>query len=184
MSATPVHLDSGDALIIIDVQNDYLPGGVLGVARGRDAIPVINEYIGRFDDNHLQIFALRDWHPEKHCSFQAQGGRWPMHCVADTFGAAFPDELALPADALVLPKGEDLDKDACSAFNGTRLLRHLREFEIERLFIGGLAANDCLLATIRDAVSHGFEVFLLEDATRPAITEPGVQRLSLDQVIA
>ena len=111
MSANP-HPMQGDALIIVDVQNDFLPGGSLAVPEGDIAASVVNDYIEKFVGLGLPVYATRDWHTPDHCSFQAQGGIWPSHCVAGTDGAAFAPALRLPQDATVISKGSSRDKDA------------------------------------------------------------------------
>ncbi len=104
-----LRLHPGDALIIVDVQNDFLPGGALAVPRGDEVIPVLNEYISIFKDHNLPIIATRDWHPPNHCSFTEHGGIWPTHCIAESHGAAFASGLELPRDALLISKGTAFD---------------------------------------------------------------------------
>lgn len=162
-----VTLQSGDALIVVDVQNDFLPGGSLGVPHGDAVIPVLNEYLDRFLGRRIPVYATRDWHPPDHCSFRAQGGPWPAHCVAGTGGAAFAAELQLPADAVVISKACAAGREAYSGFDGTGLEARLRAASVRRLFIGGLATDYCVLNTVRDALKLDFTVFLLRDAIRP-----------------
>jgi len=161
-----VKLGPGDALIVADVQNDFLPGGALGVSHGDETVPVLNRYITRFVTLKLPVFATRDWHPANHCSFQTQGGPWPKHCVMFTYGAEFAPRLALPADAVVVSKGSRADREAYSGFEGTDLEEKLRAAKAQRLFVGGLATDYCVLNMVRDARSRGFDVFLLCDAVR------------------
>lgn len=163
---------SGDALIIVDVQNDFLPGGALAVPDGGAVIPVLNAYIGAARKNGVPVFASRDWHPADHCSFKAQGGIWPPHCVAGTAGAAFAPTLELPAKVEVVSKAQSRDRDAYSAFEGTGLAETLRGAGIQRLLIGGLATDYCVLNTVRDAIRSGFEVLLLADAIRAVDVKP------------
>lgn len=163
----------GDALIVVDMQNDFLPGGALAVPRGDEIIPVLNEYIALFTEGGLPIYATRDWHPPNHCSFHAQGGPWPVHCVADTRGAAFAEQLRLPQDAAVISKAVTQERDAYSGFEGTELAALLRERSVTRLFIGGLATDYCVLNTVLDARRLGFTVFVLEDAIRAVEVKPG-----------
>jgi nicotinamidase/pyrazinamidase len=168
------YLGSGDALIIVDVQNDFLPGGALAVADGDAVLPVLNSYIAAFQKHELPIYATRDWHTPDHCSFQAQGGTWPPHCVAGTLGADFAPQLKLPeADQFVIiSKATQPDKDAYSGFDGTDLAEWLQKENVRRLFIGGLATDYCVLNTVRDALKQGFDVILLEDAMRPVNRQP------------
>jgi nicotinamidase/pyrazinamidase len=163
----------GDALLIVDVQNDFLPGGSLAVPRGDEVVAVLNRYIEAFEVLGLPVYATRDWHPEAHCSFRAQGGTWPPHCVAGTRGAEFAATLRLTSSATVISKATTPDADAYSGFQGTQLERHLHEAGIRRLFIGGLATDYCVLNTVRDARHLGFEVFLLSDAIRAVDVQPG-----------
>jgi len=156
----------GDALIVVDVQNDFLPGGRLAVPDGDQVVPVLNRYIAAFTAKQLPIFATRDWHPADHCSFQAQGGPWPPHCIADSEGAAFAPGLKLSAGTTVISKAMTRDKDAYSGFEGTDLDGRLRDAGAQRLFIGGLATDYCVLNTVMDALRHGYEVLLLSDAIR------------------
>jgi nicotinamidase/pyrazinamidase len=166
-------LRPGDALVIVDVQKDFLPGGSLAVARGDEVVPVLNRYIGAFEAKDLPIYATRDWHPDPHCSFVAQGGPWPPHCIAGSPGAEFADGLALPPAATVISKATSPDLDAYSGFQGTDLDRRLRAAGIQRLFVGGLATDYCVLNTVRDALQLGYEVCLLADAIRAVEAQPG-----------
>ena len=157
----------GDALLIIDVQNDFLPGGCLGVAGADEAVHVLNRYIAIFRDRRLPIIATRDWHPANHCSFEVRGGEWISHCIAGTHGAAFSSELAIPRDTVIISKATTSEQEAYSGFEGTDLCARLRDLSVKRLFVGGVATEYCVLATVRDALRLGFRVFVLEDAVRP-----------------
>ena len=163
----------GDALLVVDVQNDFLPGGSLAVSHGDEVVPVLNRYIGIFEAHGLPVYATRDWHPERHCSFHAQGGPWPPHCIAHTRGAEFAATLRLPSAATAISKATSADRDAYSGFEGTDLDPRLRAAGIHRLFIGGLATDYCVLNTVRDARQLGYGVFLLADAIRAVDVEPG-----------
>lgn len=154
----------GDALLVVDMQNDFVPGGSLAVPYGDELVPVINRYLAVFVAAGLPVFATRDWHPADHCSFAAQGGPWPTHCVAGTQGAAFVAALALPASTVVVSKATERDRDAYSGFAGTDLDTLLRAAGVSRVFVGGLATDYCVLNTVRDARSLGFDVVLLADA--------------------
>ncbi len=161
-----MRLRKGDALIAVDVQRDFLPDGSLAVPDGHEVVPVLNDYISLFRQEGLPVVATRDWHPRDHCSFDAQGGLWPPHCVQDSDGAAFADDLELPEDVIVISKGTSKDSDAYSGFDGTDLEAYLRQRGVERLFIGGLATDYCVLATVTDGLGAGFDVVLLRDAVR------------------
>jgi nicotinamidase-related amidase len=163
----------GDALIVVDVQNDFLPGGALGVPDGNAVVPVLNRYIQCFEEQGLPIVATRDWHPSNHISFAERGGPWPPHCVAQTRGAQFAADLKLPVGARVVSKATTRDEEAYSGFQGTQLDRDLREQKVKRVFVGGLATDYCVLNTVKDARRHGFDVVLLRDAIRPVEVKPG-----------
>jgi nicotinamidase/pyrazinamidase len=164
---------TGDALLIVDVQNDFLPGGSLAVPHGDEVVVALNRYLKVFHMQNLPVYATRDWHPAQHCSFLAQGGPWPPHCVANTDGAAIAAELQLPSDAVVISKAATVEQDAYSGFQDTDLHRRLHAARIRRLFVGGLATDYCVLNTVRDALKLGYEVFLLADAIRAVDVQPG-----------
>ncbi len=167
-----MRLQKGDALIAVDVQRDFLPGGSLAVTDGNEVVPVLNDYISLFRQAGLPVVATRDWHPGDHCSFQAQGGIWPPHCVQDSDGAAFADALELSGDVFVVSKGTRRDSEAYSGFDNTDLEARLRQRGVERLFIGGLATDYCVLATVTDGLKAGFDVVLLRDAIRAVGVQP------------
>jgi nicotinamidase/pyrazinamidase len=180
---TTVRLNDKDALLVVDVQNDFLPGGSLAVQRGNEIIPVLNSYIRRFDQSGLPVYATRDWHPAGHCSFLPQGGIWPPHCVAGTEGAMFPAALNVPESALIISKADTVQKDAYSGFEGTALADMLRARGVERLFIGGLTTDYCVLNTVRDALSEGFKVALLADAIKAVDVHPGDGDAAMQEMI-
>jgi len=163
----------GDVLLVTDIQNDFLPGGRLAVAGGDEVVPVLNRYIDAFVAQGLPVFATRDWHPEGHCSFYAQGGPWPVHCVVGTPGAAFATTLKLPPDTTVISKATLQDQEAYSSFHGTDLDSRLRAAGIRRLFLGGLTTDYCVLNTVRDARQLGYDVLVLADAIRAVNVLPG-----------
>jgi nicotinamidase/pyrazinamidase len=163
----------GDALLIVDVQNDFLPGGSLVVPEGDAVVPVLNRYLALFVRSKLPVYASRDWHPPHHCSFREQGGPWPPHCVAGTPGAAFAPNLVLPPDTTVISKADTPERDAYSAFAGTDLDARLNAAGVKRLFVGGLATDYCVLNTVKDARALGYAVVLLGDAVRAVDASPG-----------
>jgi nicotinamidase/pyrazinamidase len=171
-----------DALVVADVQNDFLRGGSLAVPDGDAVVPVLNRTIGMAEGQGAHVIATRDWHPRGHCSFRERGGPWPPHCVQGTRGAEFSRDLRLPTDAIVVSKGTDPDRDAYSAFDGTKLDTALRALHVERLFIGGLATDYCVLYTARDALAKGYQVRLLDDAIRGI--DPDASRRARDDMIA
>jgi nicotinamidase/pyrazinamidase len=156
-------LERHDALLLVDLQNDFLPGGALAVPESGHMIAAANAWISLFAAKRLAVVASRDWHPRDHCSFVQQGGPWPAHCIAETAGARFPEDLRLPSAALIVDKGSVPTRDAYSAFDGTSLYASLTELGVQRLFIGGLATDYCVLRTVLDALACGFQVILLTD---------------------
>jgi nicotinamidase/pyrazinamidase len=176
--------ESGDALIIVDVQNDFLPGGALAVPRGNEVIAPLNACAEAFAARHLPVFATRDWHPDRHCSFREQGGPWPPHCIAGTPGAEFPPGLRLPSGARVVSKATRPETDAYSAFQGTELAGQLRDAGVRRVVIGGLATDYCVRATALDALAAGFAVVVLADAVRAVEVQPGDGERALAELSA
>ena len=172
MDSENLTLRKGDALVVVDVQNDFLPGGNLAVSDGDKVVPAFNRYIETFQSKKLPIYATRDWHPPSHSSFQEKKGPWPPHCIADSKGAQFASDLSLPANAVIISKGTEMDKDAYSGFEGTDLDDRLRSDGIGRLLIGGLATDYCVLNTVKDALKLGCQVFLLEDAIQAVNVNP------------
>jgi nicotinamidase/pyrazinamidase len=162
----------GDALVVVDVQRDFLPGGALEVPHGDAVIQVLNRYIGAFDRRHLPVVITRDWHPVNHSSFRELGGPWPPHCVAGTPGAELPPSLRRPAHLHVISKGTRPEAQGYSAFEGTELAQLLRDEGCHRVFIGGLATDFCVRSTARDALRAGFDVVVLEDAVRAVNLRP------------
>jgi nicotinamidase/pyrazinamidase len=166
-----VHLDSDrDAVIVVDVQNDFCPRGALAVPDGDQVIPPINALLRRAN---CFAVATRDWHPENHCSFEAQEGPWPVHCVADTWGADFHPTLDHSRLHLIVSKATAPDQEAYSGFQGTSLAEILRERGIQRVVVGGLATDYCVKATALDARRERFEVIVLGDAIRGVEVNPG-----------
>ena len=159
-----------DALLIVDVQRDFCPGGALAVPQGDRIVPAINRLL---DLTQWVTVATRDWHPRDHCSFKAQGGFWPSHCVADTDGAAFHPELGVSQIRHVVSKAVTKDAEAYSGFQGTDLARRLQTSDIRRVFVCGLATDYCVKATALDARRAGLEVFVIEDAIRGVEVHPG-----------
>lgn len=166
-------LQAGDALILVDVQLDFLPGGSLAVSHGDEVVPALNRYIAVFRRLTLPVVATRDWHPPDHCSFQAQGGPWPPHCVAGSDGARFAPLLDLPCEARIVSKATARDRDAYSGFEGTDLDDWLKHAGVSRVFVGGLATDYCVLNTVRDALRLGYATFLLADAVRAVDVQAG-----------
>lgn len=166
VNASTITFEPGDALLVVDVQRDFCPGGELAVPEGDAVVPVLNRWLQAAVRAGVPVFASRDWHPGDHCSFAAQGGPWPQHCVRETEGARYHPELALPRAATIIDKGTTRDRDAYSAFEGTGLRGRLRDVGVRRLLIGGLALDVCVHATVLAALDHGFAVRLLLSGTR------------------
>jgi len=166
-------LRPGDALLLVDVQNDFCPGGRLPITEGDAVVPVLNRWLAAAADTGLPVYASRDWHPRGHLSFVGHGGEWPPHCIQDTPGAAFHPDLDLPAKTVVITKGVRFDKDQYSAFDETGLAGRLRDDGVARLWIGGLAQDVCVRATVLDGCTAGFEIHVILDATRPVTPEGG-----------
>jgi nicotinamidase/pyrazinamidase len=178
-----------DALLIVDVQNDFCPAGALAVPGGDEVVPVLNGYAERFAGIGAPVFATRDWHPGHTRHFSAYGGVWPVHCVQGTPGAAFHPGLVLPPGTEVFSKGTDPETDAYSAFqsetgDGTPFSSVLAERGVVRLFVGGLATDYCVRESALDALRAGFEVVILEDAVRAVDVKPGDGERALDAIAA
>ncbi|HIE04896.1 MAG TPA: nicotinamidase [Candidatus Latescibacteria bacterium] len=178
-----VQLRRGDALVVVDVQKDFLPGGSLAVPHGDEVVPVLARYIELFKDKGLPIFATRDWHPPDHSSFETRGGPWPPHCVQGSEGAKFAPGLGLPEDIVIISKATDPGEEAYSGFQGTDLDERLRREGVRRIFVGGLATDYCVLSTVRDALSLGYEVYLLEDGVRAVDLNPGDGERAIDEMV-
>jgi nicotinamidase/pyrazinamidase len=175
-------LRPGDALLIVDVQNDFLPGGALGVPAGDEVVPVLNRYLGEWRARGLPVFATRDWHPPGHCSFRERGGPWPPHCVAESQGARFASALDLPPTTVVISKSTMVDQDAYSGFQGTDLDDRLRRAEVRRVFVGGLATDYCVVSTVRDALARGYRTIVLADAIRAVDVHPDDGRKAKEEM--
>lgn len=175
-------------LLIIDVQNDFCPGGALAVPEGDKIIAILNRYIKVFSENKLPIFASRDWHPPKTTHFKESGGKWPAHCVQDTAGARFHPILKLPENAMILSKGMDPDKDSYSAFQAVDskqndFLTLLKSFEVKELLVGGLATDYCVKWSVLDALNFGFRVYLLMDGIKGVNLNPRDAEVSIEEMI-
>jgi len=169
-----VRIGQQDALIVVDVQKDFMPGGALPVPEGDKVVPVLNEYIKLFEKRGLPVFFTRDWHPENHISFKGYGGVWPPHCVQNTEGAKFHEDLHMPLDnKFVISKGTSPDFDAYSGFQGTVLESLLRERGVKRVFVGGVATDYCVKNTVLGALNLGFASLLLLDAIKGVDVNPG-----------
>jgi nicotinamidase/pyrazinamidase len=169
-----------EALVIVDFQNDFTPGGALAVPDGDAIAPRLNELAA--DERFDLVVATRDWHPPEHSSFAAQGGPWPEHCVADTEGAQLHEGLDTTLVDVVVDKGTDPTTEGYSGFDGTALAALLREREIDRVTVAGLATDYCVRATALDALQAGFAVTLDDVGSRGI--DPGTSATALDEVRA
>lgn len=176
-----IELTPDDALLLVDVQNDFCPGGTLAVTDGDAVVPVLNAWISAAIRGGAPIYASRDWHPADHTSFSERGGPWPSHCVQDTPGAAFHPDLELPNNTVVVSKAEQADHEAYSAFDSGELTEHLRATGIRRLWVGGLATDYCVKASVLDATQiPNLEVHVIADAIRAVNVAPGDGEAAID----
>jgi nicotinamidase/pyrazinamidase len=176
-----------DALLIVDVQNDFCPGGALAVAEGHAVVPLLNQYMERAATAGIPIFASRDWHPAQTAHFREHGGQWPPHCVQGTPGAEFHPDLRLPEGTVVVSKGMNPVDEGYSLFegkleDGRDALTALRELGVTRVHVGGLATDYCVRATTLDALAARFDVFLLEDAIRAVEVQPGDEERAIKEM--
>lgn len=177
-----------NALLVVDVQNDFCPGGALGVPEGQRIVPVINKYIKIFSKKGLPIFVTRDWHPIRTKHFKSFGGIWPVHCIQNTKGAAFHPKLKLPKDVILLYKGMDPEKDAYSSFQaedarGVIFPKLLKIFGVKEIYIAGLATDYCVRFSTRDAIKQGFKVKILTDAIKGVNLKPNDSRNAIKEMV-
>lgn len=177
------------ALLVVDTQNCFVPGGSLPVPEGDKIVPVLNRYIEKFESEGLPVYASRDWHPPVTKHFKDYGGPWPVHCVQKTEGAQFHPDLKLPRDVIVISKGMDPNEDAYSVFqgfdtHGHDFLTSLKEKGVKHLYVGGLATDYCVRATVLSAREYGFDVTLLTDATKGVDINPGDSAKAIEEMKA
>jgi nicotinamidase/pyrazinamidase len=178
---------AGDALLIVDVQNDFCPGGALPVPDGDRVVAPLNRCAERFARQGAPIYASRDWHPAVTTHFTPYGGVWPPHCVADSEGARFHPGLRLPPSTIVVTKGDDAERDGYSAFDGRTadradLLDDLRRREIDHLYVGGLATDYCVRQSVLDALNAGVHVSVLTDAIRAVEVRAGDGQRAVEEM--
>ena len=178
MSARRMRLLASDALLVVDVQCDFCPGGALPITGADEVIPTINVLIKEAIEAKALVVASRDWHPPNHSSFRSVGGIWPVHCVQGSDGAKFHAALRLPDDALIIAKGQTVDKDQYSAFDASGLADELRRRGVKRVLIGGVAQDVCVRATSLASVEAGFETHLRLSATRAAVPAHGAAAIA------
>jgi nicotinamidase/pyrazinamidase len=173
-----MQITDSDALIVVDVQNDFCPGGALAVSGGDEIVPIVNALMERFG----MVFATQDFHPPGHSSFTEQGGPWPVHCVQGTPGAEFHPDLAIDEVDEIVQKGQPVDTDGYSGFAGTDLAERLRSRGIRRVFVAGLATDYCIKHTAIEAAGNGFETVVLTDAIRGVDAEAGDSQRAMEEM--
>jgi len=178
-----VEIDKHTALVVVDVQKDFCPGGALAVHEGDKVIPVLNKYIEKFRKAGAPIIFTRDWHPSDHSSFKAQGGPWPPHCIQNSEGAKFHPNLSIPLEGEIVSKADKKD-EAYSFFQGTDLAAKLHQRGIKQLLVGGLATDYCVKETVLDGLKYGFEVYHLDDASRGVNVKPDDSERALQEMTA
>jgi nicotinamidase/pyrazinamidase len=161
------------ALLAVDVQRDFCPGGALGVNGGDEIVPGLNQVINVFEGSGLPTFCTRDWHPPDHISLKSRGGNWPPHCVQGTPGAEFHPALKIPLKAIIISKGTDTESEAYSGFEGTDLEVRLRKLGVDETFLGGLTTDYCVRESTLDALKAGFAANVLEDWIQAVNARPG-----------
>lgn len=182
--------DTGDhaALLVIDMQIDFCPGGSLAVAGGDTIAPLINRYVELFSQNGLPVYATRDWHPTKTSHFSEFGGLWPPHCVQGSMGARFHPALRLPDDVIIVSKGTAPDRDDYSPLQvtdaeGVSFVDRLKQAGVSHLFLCGLATDYCVRWTTLDGLQAGFRITVLRDAVRGVDIMPGDSERALEEMV-
>jgi len=173
-----------DALVVVDMQRDFMPGGALGVDGADTIVERVNEYTRLFEKASLPVFFTRDWHPKTHISFKRNGGVWPEHCVIGSDGAAFDERLYIPSDnRFIISKGDSETFDAYSGFQGTTLKALLQERGVNRVFICGVATDYCVKHTLLGAENLGFRTVLLIDAVKGVDIKRGDSEAAVEQML-
>jgi nicotinamidase/pyrazinamidase len=172
------------ALLVVDMQRDFMRGGALEVEGADALIPRINHYVAQFANAGAPVFFARDWHPQDHCSFTSQGGRWPAHCVAGSTGAEFDARIPIPGTAAIVSKGSEPTAEGYSAFEGSTLAELLHARQIDELWIAGVATEFCVRASVLDALRAGFRVKVLVDAIQSVERKPGDGDQALAEMLA
>lgn len=169
------------ALLLVDVQNDFCPGGALAVAEGDQVVAPLNRLIQEFLQSGEPVFRSRDWHPRETNHFTEFGGTWPVHCVRDTKGAEFHPDLIDDPRIITISKGMG-DEDSYSAFDATELGSQLRQLGVEEVWVGGLATDYCVKNTVLDALKEGFRVKVREDAMRAVNLNAGDGERAIEEM--
>ena len=176
------------ALLVVDIQNDFCPGGTLGIHGGHEIIPILNEYIKFFEKENSPIFVTRDWHPKVTKHFKQFGGVWPEHCVEGSPGAQFHPDLKFPETTFVMSKGMDPERDSYSAFHATdlsgiTLANLLKFYGVTEIYISGLATDYCVKYSALDALKDGLKVFILADAIAGVNLQPEDSSVALEEMV-
>jgi nicotinamidase/pyrazinamidase len=169
------------ALLVVDVQNDFCPGGALAVPNGDEVVGPLNGLIEEFLLNEEPVFKSRDWHPPRTKHFEEYGGTWPPHCIQETRGAEFHPELLDDPRIQIISKGTG-HEDNYSAFDGTGLAALLRQRGVEEVWVGGLATDYCVKSTVLDAIREGFKVYAIANAMRPVELQPGDGERAIEEM--
>ena len=177
------------ALLVVDIQKDFCAGGALAAPGGAEIIPAVNRHVADASSRGIPVYATRDWHPAITGHFKEYGGDWPPHCVQETAGAQFHPDLKLPPDAIVVNKGDDPQRHGYSAFeghtsDGKPLLDDLRDRQITRVYLAGIATDYCVRESALDALRAGLEVRVLPDAIAGIDARPGDAQRALDEISA
>ena len=181
--------DRNSALLIVDVQNDFCPGGALGVPEGDRVVAPLRKLAARFGALGLPVYASRDWHPADSRHFKDQGGTWPVHCVQGSEGARLREDLQLPSSVMIVSKGQARHDDGYSAIAGDvagrgSLLADLNARRVNHLYVGGLATDYCVKHSVLDALRQGIDVTVLTDAIRAVDVSPGDGARALEEMKA
>jgi nicotinamidase/pyrazinamidase len=181
--------DRGSALLLVDVQNDFCPGGALAVPEGDRVVPLLSRAAARFSALGLPVYASRDWHPADSTHFKKNGGLWPVHCVQGTPGARLHPDLALPSSTMIVTTGSSRTDEGYSAMEGIvagrqTMLEDLAARGVTHLYVGGLATDYCVKHSVLDALAQGIRVTVLEDAIRAVNVTPGDGERAIEEMRA
>ena len=180
-------MQTNKALLVVDLQNDFCPGGALGVPEGDQIIPKVNNYVKLFLKKKFPVFVSRDWHPKDTKHFKQAGGPWPPHCIQNTEGSKFHPDFDIPKDAIILSKGTNPALDGYSVFEARDLknrsfIEILNSMGIDEIYIAGIATDYCIKMTSIDALKEGFVVHVLTDAIKGV--DKNDSELSIKEIVS
>ncbi len=179
-----ISVTKNDALVVVDMQRDFMSQGALAVPEANSIVERVNDYIKIFEKQGRPVYFTRDWHPKNHISFKENGGIWPTHCVQGSIGAEFCEDLYMPSDnRFIISKGVSEDFDAYSGFQGTLLKELLLERGVKRLYICGVATDYCVKETLLGAENLGFRTILLTDAVKGVDINKGDSEKAIMQML-